>query len=452
MITCKALPQVPQGRSAPSRSCRLQMRRQMPGVFQLTDLEPGLTYNLEFGPLAQAQLNILERKGCVVRTMPEAKDIRRLRFIALSCNWPSRLEPDAKDPWDTIEGICRDGGCDIMLHLGDQVYTWENGCTLAAQRLMEAAEEPDTTPELRLKMTLNAATKLQESYQSTWGRPNTAAALSHASNLMIWSDNDVTNDFTVLRKPDGSQLYSPSYLTVAMRVYNMYQASLWNPEIVTDQAALQELQVMEAWHFHQYGPCGVFMIDMRGNRIQPNGVLRPGLPKILSERQREALKAAFESDGLQCMLVCAEIPFIDEGPNGIQEKAEKLPFLKDHWTHDVEELTWLLDLCFTWKASKPMREVLLLGGDIHVSVDTIISDDKTGLTLRQVTTSPITNRATPFFPQLEGRLNERYSWKHEAFPEQRSFCKLDLTFENGEVKTNIELVRFAQPRRANSLG
>ena len=38
-----------------------------------------------------------------------------------------------------------------------------------------------------------------------------------------------------------------------------YQRSLWDPE--TSFTLPNETQRMEEWHFHQYGPLGIFMID-----------------------------------------------------------------------------------------------------------------------------------------------------------------------------------------------
>jgi len=83
----------------------------------------------------------------------------------------------------------------------------------------------------------------------------------------------------------------------------------------------------------------------------------------------------------------------------------------------------------------------LLGGDIHVSVDSTITDNSTGATIRHITTSPITNNVSNFFPALEGKIGDRYAYVHKAFPNQRTFCTIDLTFEEGgAVRSGIELV------------
>ena len=66
------------------------------------------------------------------------------------------------------------------------------------------------------------------------------------------------------------------------------------------------------------------MIDMRGNRIRPDGTminakdLKSG-HIIMDEGQKEALVKAFASPGLSCMYVCSEIPFVSGAPKDVQE-------------------------------------------------------------------------------------------------------------------------------------
>lgn len=378
--------------------------------------------------------------------MPLAEDIKKLRVLALSCDWPDRMGKNDENPWDTLATRCKAGDCDVMLHLGDQVYTWANGCTEAAWRVMDILQtQKDVSPSMVRKMEMLATRKLQESYRSTWYKAGVATSLAHSSHLMIWSDNDVTNDFTVLRNPDGSQVYMPEYLQVGMSVYRMYQRKLWDPSCHTNIEGLNSLATeqdkIEEWHFHQYGPFGVFLIDMRGNRINPKGQIQDA--PILSERQKKAIQDAFASPGLACMLMCAEIPFVGESPDKIQEGAKTLAFLKDHWPYCLEELTWLLEQCFGFKSAVAGREVVMLAGDIHVSVDSMISDSTTGQTIRSITTSPITNGATKFWPALEGKINDRFSYTHKAYPGQRTFCTVDLSYEAGVATADCDLVLFA---------
>ena len=51
------------------------------------------------------------------------EDIRELTIVALSCDRPRRLLKGQENPWDRLDTLCREGRCDVMLHIGDQVYT-----------------------------------------------------------------------------------------------------------------------------------------------------------------------------------------------------------------------------------------------------------------------------------------------------------------------------------------
>jgi len=277
---------------------------------------------------------------------------------------------------------------------------------------------------------------------------------------MIWSDNDITNDFTIARDKEGYQMWDKEYLSTAMRVYRMYQRALHDPNVVTGQEELDHRVEVEEWHAHIYGPLGVFLIDMRGNRIQPDGEIKPKhatpddeLPPVMSDRQKADMAAMFANEDLLCIMVCAEIPFAGEHPEGFREKAKKFPVLKDHWLYKMDELLFILDHAFKFKASKPGREVILLGGDIHVSVESVIKELSTGIEIRQITTSPITNDVSRFRPALEGVIDGRYEYKHiaEPFAKQRTFATFDFSFEGGKCEYTHKVVCIdSQPPAADN--
>jgi len=254
---------------------------------------------------------------------------------------------------------------------------------------------------------------------------------------MLWSDNDVANDFTeALIKGTEKQKYSKHFIMAAMGVYREYQRQLWDPscegELPKDQSS-----VMEEWHFHTYGGMGIFMVDMRGNRITTGGVMVKG--DIMSAKQKAALKEAFKTPGLSCMLVASEIPFVSDSPAKVQASAKFVKFLEGHWAYKEDECTWLYDLCFDWKAGAEGREVVLLGGDIHTGVMTDLKCNKTNSTIKSVTASPITNHVCGFFNERKGKFNERYDWEHTHFPDMRNFCKITAKFKDGRCSLDVAM-------------
>ena len=456
-ISCVAVerPARPDGHTV---RCTKLLPKEMPTTFHLEGLVPGSAYDVTFEGLAPLQQQMLRARGCVVRTrhgteLTSRCPVDKLRFIAVSCDRPSMMQKGEVNPWDAIADKCARGECDVMLHLGDQIYAKDNGWQAAALRVQSLGEEPGAPPSLVTKMAARAMGILQEAYKSTWALPKVAQALSHASHLMIWSDNDVANDFSCMRSKDGTQAYTPAYLRVAMTTYQWYQRALWDasyvPAPVATRIPSSSRETMEEGHFHVIGGCGVLMIDSRGNRIGPDGALRRdanggddgGLPPLMSQRQRDAVLEAFATPGLQCLLVCSEIPFIGSDPETIRKAQKKVFFLVDHWPWCLTELLWLLDLCFEFKAGAPGREVVLLGGDIHAGAVTTVRDATTNLSITQVTTSPVTNHVSAFIPAPTGELSSRYSYTHEPIPPQRNYCTIDLSFSPTKgVTADIELV------------
>ena len=53
------------------------------------------------------------------------------------------------------------------------------------------------------------------------GKPYKKDVLAGTSNLMIWSDNDVANDFTTMKNESGEQAYHPKFMVCGMEAYKV---------------------------------------------------------------------------------------------------------------------------------------------------------------------------------------------------------------------------------------
>jgi len=237
----------------------------------------------------------------------------------------------------------------------------------------------------------------------------------------------VANDFTTLKDENGEQAYPPAFLQCGIEVYRQYQRILWDPDY---QRMPEDDEYFQEYHVHIYGPVGIFLMDMRGNRITGDGVQQSENP-VVGESQWTAIEEFFQTEGLQVIILASEIPFVGDDPETIRTKAEKFDFLKDHWPYNLEDLERLLDLCFNWKVEdEDNREVLLLGGDIHCGVTSVIRDNETDLTINQLTASPVTNHVCKYFPGHSGAINDRYTYEHQALGDtQRNYAEINITFE-----------------------
>ena len=111
-------------------------------------------------------------------------------------------------------------------------------------------------------------------------------------------------------------------------------------------------------------------------------------------------------------------------------------------------LPWLCFLvCFGWKKEGEeggpggTREVLLLGGDIHCGVTSVIRDKDTGMLINHLTTSPVTNHVCKFFPPLQGAISERYNFSHLPLGHNfRNYADISISILEDFVSVSAQLV------------
>jgi len=394
----------------------------IPTAFIFEELDP----NSEFVAVFSG-INRVDAKRAYVkfRTKPEPEQMKSFKILAFSCDRPDQLLLGQKNPW--YELAKKSYHADVSLHLGDQVYAKGEDIETTMAIFDETFE--NLPEEKQKKMERRGRALMRKKYRHTWNWKKTRETLQRGSHLMIWSDNDIANDFTVLKNENGDQAYSPAYLRCGIEVYRQYQRILWDPTGAFDLPDDPE-QYFEEYHSHTYGPVGIFLFDMRGNRITSNGVQHSTNP-IMSEGQWNELQMLFDNPDIKVLILAAEIPFVGDGAEEIKEKAKNITFLEDHWPYNTEDLVRILDMSFDWKEKdEDGREVLMIGGDIHCGVRSIITDKDSGLTINHITTSPITNHTCPFFPSLHGSINERYTYDHLPLGiKQRNYAEIMITLE-----------------------
>ena len=405
-------------------------------AFAIKGLKPNTTYTYSFEGLAPSQLSEIASLDTTIKTFPEK--IETVRLIALSCDRPDRLLKGERNPWEKIN---TSDSCDVMLHLGDQVYTKMHNFLQRAEMKMDLYHHPSASDAGKKKMICQAEEELRGAYRYVWNLPSTRAVLAKSSHLMLWSDNDVANDFTEKEKKDGSQYYSEEFIQAGMGVFTEYQRQLWDPSCegrLPHQIDPQKVdERMKEWHFHRYGPLGVFMVDMRGNRITSGGIMKKG--NLMSEEQIDALKNALANEDITCMVIASEIPFVSNEAAAVREEAKKIKFLEGHWAYDEEGTSALFDMCFEWKAAKEGRDIVLIGGDVHIGYTTELTHKETNATIRAVCASPITNHVTPFYNPPEGDYG-KYHFKHTPHLNMRNYCVLQASFdEAGKCKLDVNL-------------
>jgi hypothetical protein len=367
-------------------------------------------------------------------------------MLALSCDRPTRLLLGQQNPWEhMVEHGLSQGRQPVntVLHIGDQVYPDDEDIQ-AADKIFNRIY--DTLPAPKKVLMMQRGRELwRNKYRKVFSYTGKAKLMSQVSNLMIWSDNDVANDFTVMKNEDGTQKYHPNFLKCGMRSYREYQRRLWDPNCPLHYEKGEDS--VREWHSHIYGSIGVFMFDLRGNRITGEGV-QMSQSSLLSAHQWEDLETFFGNPNLRVIILCSETPFVGDEPGLCKEKVQansEMDFLRDHWPFNEEELVRLLDMCFSWILEGENigvgRDILMLGGDIHCGVTSVIRDNETGLTINHITTSPVTNHVCKYFPPPSGKISERYDFSHLPLGRQfRNYADIRINIEENEVFIQAKLV------------
>eukprot|EP00742_Colponemidia_sp_Colp-10_P001884 GILJ01002015.1.p1 GENE.GILJ01002015.1~~GILJ01002015.1.p1 ORF type:complete len:541 (-),score=74.39 GILJ01002015.1:115-1698(-) len=385
-----------------------------PKAFFIENLQPNTEYNVCFGGVRASDARL--RTG-YLRTLPLDCSAKQLSIAAVSCDRPERYFEFQTNMWQKLAEQVRSKQVDLVLHLGDQVYGQKEFCD--AWSILRQYDLSSMDQKHKEKVFEKVRDRLRDIYRYTWNLPHTAYVLAHCAHSMIWSDNDIYNDFTIARV-NGKEL-EPKMLVLAQQVYREYQRQLWDVDYAKKNGV-----TTDEFFYQKLGSSVVFMIDMRGNHLSLSGDPEPERP-IMNEAQWSLLQSVLAMDDVTSLLVCSEIPFVGDSPEEAKKKSlqEGMEFLVDHWAYQTEELVRLLTLLSDWKkdgiAKGISREVVMAGGDIHAGVTSTIADSTNGVTIKHITTSPISNHTCAFFPALTGSVDSRFSYQHTPLNKQRNY-------------------------------
>jgi phosphodiesterase/alkaline phosphatase D-like protein len=352
---------------------------------------------------------------------------RSLHMAAVSCNFTvrqgnARLWERLWDKW------VQPGTVSTVLHIGDQIY----GDSAFAEGLAEVRAMGRTAPARR-----RVRQAFERLYHMSWSHPATRRVLAHACNLMIWDDHEVRNSwggYATDRDPDTDEFFVGS---IAREVSQQYQRALWS---AADASAPHE------GHAHAYGELGVLFLDQRTARSFAHQPQRP----YLGTSQWTWLRHELQSGSLskvRALVLVTSVPLCYVSTFASNTWDWAVSDLRDHWTHPDHrtELVELLVELRRWLATAG-REVLVLGGDVHVGGRTVIEHQHQGAwqpLCEQLITSPVTNRPPGYLAYLGLReallrgvhdVNNSFRFDHDenTFTNRRNFAVLTLRARAGE--------------------
>eukprot|EP00301_Raphidiophrys_heterophryoidea_P005515 c12305_g1_i1.p1 GENE.c12305_g1_i1~~c12305_g1_i1.p1 ORF type:complete len:529 (-),score=122.64 c12305_g1_i1:185-1771(-) len=385
-----------------------------PAVLVFESLAPDTLYkiNLSFGA---ETLN-----GCgTVRTFAErrAQGGRQSRIGVVSCNkiYVSK-RPARKDVWEKLAGETRAGKLDVVLHLGDQVYSDNdyykvmNGLESLDQMLKEAKDAGEDNKFGRAMKLLEGKTRAEfdaygpqieecfrEIYRETWSWPPTAAVLANVSNVMMVDDHEIRDDWG--QNPEDYDKNSSVYFVAeaGYRVTLEYQNSLMSAVLpvaeTKDHFVIPDLVPSCA------SKVGVLAIDTRGKAFR-----QPTFPytdksepyPFLGTAQWNDVSSALAANGslenVDVLVLACGIPIAWLGEHLTNKVAKKINDFEGMFsaTRNIKELERLLTELLAWKERKAGRRMVMIGGDVHLGAITHLYHNHK-LFCEQLTSSAIAN-------------------------------------------------------------
>ena len=140
------------------------------------------------------------------RFKTKSKNPENFRMLALSCDRPGRLLMGQQNPWMHMVNHTSLRGrhpVNTVLHVGDQIYP-DGEAIVDADKIFNKIYD-DLVPNRKSLMMQRGRELWRDKYRNVFSTEGKAKLMSKVSNLMIWSDNDVANDFTTLKNKDGTQ-------------------------------------------------------------------------------------------------------------------------------------------------------------------------------------------------------------------------------------------------------
>ncbi len=323
------------------------------------------------------------------RSFPASnKEIESFSFGFVSCNKPEDLkmgkEPHLRNMWRCLFAEMSSHDAAFLLAAGDQVYADHEKSSAWQQSLDK------TSGKSPLEL-------YRDVYEKHWSFREMHSVLNNFPCFMIWDDHEITNGWG--SNKSHTEKDAQDVFQVASKVYEEFQHSHNPPTLAHPPDHTLTPGHKPYYYAFRYGPAAFLVLDLRGNRRREqkssNGT-KEG--QLLGPDQWAALEhwfASKEAKDSKVLFLISSVPMLH-----LKWKLARLTSwiktdIADQWStpHNKDERRRLLTMLFDKYMEHGRRQVVILGGDVHVGTIAKIKDTKkTQQTIHQFTSSPISNR------------------------------------------------------------
>jgi hypothetical protein len=351
--------------------------------FEIDNLRPDERYTVRF------EVENGEERQARVHTADGAT----LRVAAVSCH--DAGHPPAVDLWAGIADLAQHGTLDAIFHMGDQVYAdqvFDAG--VRALRALPRSAWPQREAAI--------LEDYRDLYRTAWSRAPVQRALAQASNLMIWDDHEVVDGFgdrTDVTQPNSAEHFVAG---CGWRVFHEYQRQLW------DAGAERAPAGAEEGFWCRWGQIAALFLDVRGGRgFRAFDREQPEVPQpLLSPAQWARIRQVLIPHGgpldeVRILLVVSSLPVVYAGKQATEDLLlRKEPDdVRGHWAYKshAAEQHRLLTALRHWKEAASSREVVLLGGGVHLGsrIEISYATTRGPRSMQQIIASPVHREPEP---------------------------------------------------------
>jgi len=414
----------------------------IPIVFKFDDLEPKTHYTVTFScPSSESRFWTLRKDD----DNPGNLNVAVVSCNEISAQFPRKNKKEKKDLWIGIGARAIRHEIDYLFHIGDQFYldmgfygVNEDNPYMKVIKILKATKQEEWKQLENQLLEI-----LREACRRTWRYPSVARTLANVPNLTICDDHEFRDDWGYKSRDITPGKPDHYYGELARRVYYEYQRQL-REDINFDR--LEDLRC-EYYDEIIHG-VGVSFMEYRGCR---SWFKEEKLKETkIGEKQSAWISSLYEKKGkfdkLSATLFISPLPIFFLSRSLSKIVRLKVNDIQEYWMYDsVDQLIGLVGLLRRWKDRKDNRDILVLGGDVHMGgkSDIIFQGEKI---FSQLVTSAVNgeqlNKVEMMIVRYVNRnskLDNDYHFENYGWTEKNNFGLVKVKNVNGVSSIQSEL-------------
>ena len=412
----------------------LTVQAKFPIVFKFSGLSKYTVYTISFSP----NLTTVSGSAASFRTLRGDLTSTNFNVAFISCNdiVYAKSLGITNNLWTDLALKVENGQVDYVIHFGDQVYldhdAWLGNTSNAYTATQNKYGSLDFT-----KYSEEIRDAIRQVYFDTWTFQPTADLLSHVPNIMMPDDHDIFDNFGWKSTLFDTSSFDYFWSKQARFVFYQYQRQLRED---IDFANYE--QTSNEFFSVILNKVGFIFLDIRGIRTWHKVAGDPD--SELGSLQTKVVDEAFSDTGIfndvRAVVVVSTIPIV-LFPKQITQAAEKYVVdLEEHWDYKHEdELHTFFDLLRRWQSKNPNKELLIVGGDVHLGGHTELYYHKNNF-VHQLVTSGINQINIPKYRQLlyngllgvSHTLTNDYCWYHFDWTIDKNYGLAKFSIQNNQ--------------------